>query len=164
MWFWWWICCMASRRESCTIHDVLLIPDLAYNLICITAASKRGKVTMFLWDEMWNQRFQAQSGSHWTQRRKPVPPWSWSRVSFRIFIKGGGANTTIAEPRGGEEDCINILNTFFVSKEYYRAHWLSEKEILTFQSLRMFLVASETKNFGLRSMLVSDIHCFPPFK
>ena len=35
-------------------------------------------------------------------------------------------------------------------------------EILTFQSLRLFLVVSETKR--VEEKCVSDIHCSPPFK
>ena len=33
--------------EKCTLHDVLLVPDLAYNLLSVTSASKKGKVTTF---------------------------------------------------------------------------------------------------------------------
>ena len=33
------------------------------------------------------------------------------RVSFRIFVKGGGANATITELRGGE-DYSNTSNAF----------------------------------------------------
>ena len=36
-----------ERVETCTLHDVLFVPDLAYNLLSITAASKRRKVTTF---------------------------------------------------------------------------------------------------------------------
>ena len=36
-----------GKMESCTLHDVLLIPDLAYNLLSVTAASKKGRVTTF---------------------------------------------------------------------------------------------------------------------
>lgn len=36
-----------GKMESCTLHDVLLVPDLAYNLLSVTAASKKGKVTTF---------------------------------------------------------------------------------------------------------------------
>ena len=36
-----------GKMESCTLHDVLLVPDLAYNLLSVTAASKKGKVTSF---------------------------------------------------------------------------------------------------------------------
>ena len=36
-----------DKTESCTLHDVLLVPDLAYNLVSVTAASKKGKVTTF---------------------------------------------------------------------------------------------------------------------
>ena len=31
----------------CTLHDVLLVPDLAYNLLSVPAASSKGKVTSF---------------------------------------------------------------------------------------------------------------------
>ena len=30
-----------------------------------------------------------------------------TRVSFRIFVKGGGANATIGELRGGDKDYSN---------------------------------------------------------
>lgn len=36
-----------NKAETCTLHDVLLVPDLAFNLLSITSASKRGKVTVF---------------------------------------------------------------------------------------------------------------------
>ena len=36
-----------GKTESCTLHDVLLVPDLAYNLLSVTSASKKGKVTTF---------------------------------------------------------------------------------------------------------------------
>ena len=36
-----------ERVETCTLHDVLFVPDLAYNLLSITAASKQRKVTTF---------------------------------------------------------------------------------------------------------------------
>ena len=38
---------LSQGKESCTLHNVLLVPDLAYNLISVTAAGKRGKVTTF---------------------------------------------------------------------------------------------------------------------
>ena len=36
-----------GKMENCTLHDVLLVPDLAYNLLCVPAASTKGKVTSF---------------------------------------------------------------------------------------------------------------------
>ena len=36
-----------GSSKTCTLHDVLLVPDLAYNLLSITAIAKRGKVTTF---------------------------------------------------------------------------------------------------------------------
>ena len=36
-----------GKKENCTLHDVLLVPDLAYNLLSVTSASKKGKVTTF---------------------------------------------------------------------------------------------------------------------
>ena len=36
-----------GKMESCTLHDVLLVPDLAYNLLSVTSASNKGKVTTF---------------------------------------------------------------------------------------------------------------------
>ena len=36
-----------GKVETRTLHDVLLVPNLAYNLLSITSASKRGKVTTF---------------------------------------------------------------------------------------------------------------------
>jgi len=36
-----------GKMESCTLRDVLVVPDLAYNLLSTTSASKKGKVTTF---------------------------------------------------------------------------------------------------------------------
>ena len=36
-----------GKMKKCTLHDVLLVPDLAYNLLSVTSASKKGKVTTF---------------------------------------------------------------------------------------------------------------------
>ena len=36
-----------GKTKACTLHDVLLVPDLAYNLFSVTSASKKGKVTTF---------------------------------------------------------------------------------------------------------------------
>ena len=36
-----------GKMENCTLHDVLLVPDLAYNLLSVPAASNKGKVTSF---------------------------------------------------------------------------------------------------------------------
>ena len=36
-----------DKKKTCTLHEVLLVPDLAYNLLSITSVSKRGKVTTF---------------------------------------------------------------------------------------------------------------------
>ena len=36
-----------GKTKTCTLHDVLLVPDLAYNLLSISAISKRGKETTF---------------------------------------------------------------------------------------------------------------------
>ena len=36
-----------GKVESCTLHDVLLVPDLAYNLLSVTSTSKKGKTTTF---------------------------------------------------------------------------------------------------------------------
>jgi hypothetical protein len=36
-----------GNTKTCTLHDVLLVPDLAYNLLSITAVSKRGELTTF---------------------------------------------------------------------------------------------------------------------
>ena len=36
-----------GKVQICTLHDVLLVPQLAYNLLSITSASKRGKTTTF---------------------------------------------------------------------------------------------------------------------
>lgn len=37
-----------GSTKTCTLHDILLVPDLAINLLSITAASKRGKVIDYL--------------------------------------------------------------------------------------------------------------------
>ena len=36
-----------GKMEGCTLHDVLQVPDLAYNFLSVPAASKKGKVTSF---------------------------------------------------------------------------------------------------------------------
>ena len=36
-----------EKVETRTLHNILLVPNLTYNLLSITAASKRGKVTTF---------------------------------------------------------------------------------------------------------------------
>ena len=36
-----------NKLKKCTLHDVLLVPGLAYNLLSVTSASKRGKETKF---------------------------------------------------------------------------------------------------------------------
>ena len=36
-----------GKTKACTLHDVLLVLDLAYNLFSVTPASKKGKVTTF---------------------------------------------------------------------------------------------------------------------
>ena len=36
-----------GKTESCTLHNVLLVPDLAYSLLSVPAASNKGKVTSF---------------------------------------------------------------------------------------------------------------------
>ncbi len=36
-----------GKIEECTLHNVLYVPDLAFNLLSVPAAAKRNKVTMF---------------------------------------------------------------------------------------------------------------------
>ena len=36
-----------GKIEECTLHDVLYVPDLAYNLLSVPAAAKKNKVTTF---------------------------------------------------------------------------------------------------------------------
>ena len=36
-----------GKIENCTLHDVLLVPEPAYNLLSVISASKKGKVTTF---------------------------------------------------------------------------------------------------------------------
>ena len=36
-----------NKEKKCTLYNVLLVPDLAYNLLSIPSASKRGKETKF---------------------------------------------------------------------------------------------------------------------
>lgn len=36
-----------GKTSKCTLHDMLFIPDLAYNLLSVSSAAKRGKVTIF---------------------------------------------------------------------------------------------------------------------
>ena len=36
-----------GKIKACTLQDVLLVPNLAYNLLSVTSASKKGKVTTF---------------------------------------------------------------------------------------------------------------------
>ena len=38
---------LPKGKETCTLYDNLLVPDLAYNLLSITSAAKKGKVTIF---------------------------------------------------------------------------------------------------------------------
>ena len=38
---------MKLPNGACTLQDVLLVPSLAYNLLSVTSASKKGKVTTF---------------------------------------------------------------------------------------------------------------------
>ena len=39
---------LPKGKETCTLYDVLLVPDLAYNLLSITPAAKKGKATNFI--------------------------------------------------------------------------------------------------------------------
>ena len=36
-----------GRSKPCTLHNVLLVPSLAYNLLSVTSASKKGKIVTF---------------------------------------------------------------------------------------------------------------------
>ncbi len=36
-----------GKTRECTLHDELLVPDLAYNLLSVTSAAKRNNVTTF---------------------------------------------------------------------------------------------------------------------
>ena len=36
-----------NKLKKCTLHDVFLVPGLAYNLLSVTSASKRGKEIKF---------------------------------------------------------------------------------------------------------------------
>ena len=36
-----------GKMENCTLHDVLLVPKLAYNLPSVISSSTKGKVTTF---------------------------------------------------------------------------------------------------------------------
>ena len=36
-----------GKTRECTLHDVLFVPDLAYNLLSVTSAAKKNKVTTF---------------------------------------------------------------------------------------------------------------------
>ena len=38
---------LPKGKKTCTLNDVLLVQDLAYNLLSITSAAKKGKVTIF---------------------------------------------------------------------------------------------------------------------
>ena len=46
---------LLKGKETCTLYDVLLVPEIAYNLLSITSAAKKGKVilTEMRWE---NQR------------------------------------------------------------------------------------------------------------
>ena len=59
---------------ACVLHDVLLVPDLTYNLFSVTSASKKGKSDHFLKIKMWSQGCQFGCG---VQRRKFMLPWLW---------------------------------------------------------------------------------------
>ena len=36
-----------EKIENCTLHDVRLVPESAYNLLSVISVSKKGKVTTF---------------------------------------------------------------------------------------------------------------------
>ena len=36
-----------GNERKCTLHDVLLVPDLAYNLFSVSRATEAGKLTEF---------------------------------------------------------------------------------------------------------------------
>ena len=36
-----------NKIQECTLYDVLFVPDLAYNLLSVTSAAKKDKVTTF---------------------------------------------------------------------------------------------------------------------
>ena len=84
-----------------------------------------------------------------------------------------GGNATIAKLSGGE-DYVDTSSAFLLSRnviklvDFLKLHVggvLPTGKFLTFQSLRLFLVASETKkNFRVEEKHVGDIHCSPPFK
>ena len=83
-----------------------------------------------------------------------------SRVSFRIFVKGGGggANATVGELRGGKDYSNNssVLYRIFHQQgilwcSLTRGVWgyAPPGKFKKFQPLRLHLVASETKLSGL---------------
>ena len=37
----------SGKKSKCTLHDVLLVPDLAYNLFSVSRATEMGKSTEF---------------------------------------------------------------------------------------------------------------------
>ena len=88
---------------------------------------------------------------------------------FHLGFLSRGANVTFAELRGGGgARTIVILEVLFICKEYYRAHGVSLKlgglgacspqKKFNFQSLRLFLVVSETNFSGLGRGLL-PVHC-----
>ena len=36
-----------GESKSCTLHDVLYVPTLSYNLLSVTKASQKGKIVKF---------------------------------------------------------------------------------------------------------------------
>ena len=76
---------------------------------------------------------------------------STPRVSSRIFVKGGGANVTITELKGGEDYSItssvfpSIKNDIMLINFILAGSggMLPQENFLMFQPLRLFLVASE---------------------
>ncbi|KAL5494293.1 hypothetical protein EMCRGX_G015594 [Ephydatia muelleri] len=39
--------CPSSKSESCTLHDVLYVPELSYNLVSVAKVSQKGKIVKF---------------------------------------------------------------------------------------------------------------------
>ena len=39
--------CPSSESESCTLHDVLYVPELSYNLVSVAKVSQKGKIVKF---------------------------------------------------------------------------------------------------------------------
>ena len=62
---------LLKGKETYTLYNVLLVTDLAYNLLSITSAAKKGEVTTYTETRC---EIRDTNSSLWIQRRKSVLP------------------------------------------------------------------------------------------